>query len=156
MKTTEVQATSTALLDAFKPISGQSTDKDLTRLRRVALSALMPIPYDREKGKHSLLGLLLNDDEYCARHKGVEFPSDAVTRPLIYDDTIKANATTGVWAQAEAIHQAKFDNWKFFDCAQREVRNFIAHSVEDTWIRELRDSRTGYVLIPPRDIMDNL
>ena len=74
MKTTEVQAEFAALLDAFEPINGQPTDKDLTCLRRVALSALVPIPYDREKGKHSLLGLLLNDDEYSARHGDVEFP----------------------------------------------------------------------------------
>ena len=67
MKTTEVQAAFAALLDTFEPISGQPTDEDLTRLRRVALSALVPIPYDREKGKHSLMGLLLNDDEYNAR-----------------------------------------------------------------------------------------
>ena len=77
MKTTEVQAEFAALLDAFEPISGQPTDKDLTRLRQVALSALVPIPYDREKGKHSLLGLLLNNDKYRARHQDVDFPSDA-------------------------------------------------------------------------------
>ena len=59
-------------------------------------------------------------------------------------------------AQAEAIHQAKLEDWKFFDCAQREVRNFIVHCVDDTWIRELRDSITGYALVPPRDIMDHL
>ena len=92
----------------------------------------MPIPFDREKGKHSLLGLLLNDDEYCARHEDVEFPSSYVTRPPIYDDTIEDDATAGVRAQAEAIHQAKLEDWKSFDCAQRAVRNFIVHCVEDT------------------------
>ena len=125
MKTTEVQAEFAALQDAFEPISGQPTDEDLTRLRQVALGALVPIPYDREKGNHSLLGLLLNDDEYRARHKDIEFPSDAATRPLIYDDTIQADATAGLWAQAEAIHHTKLEDWKFFDCTQREVRNFI-------------------------------
>ena len=62
----------------------------------------------------------------------------------------------GVRAQAEAIHQAKLEDWKFFDCAQREVRNFIVHCVDDTWICELRDAITGYALVPPRDIMDHL
>ena len=75
MKTTEVQAEFSALLDAFEPINGQPTDKDLTRLRRVALSARVPIPYDREKCKHLLLGLLLTDDEYKARHGIVDFLS---------------------------------------------------------------------------------
>ena len=112
MKTTKVQAEFAALLDAFKPISGQPTDEDLTRLRRVALSALVPIPYDREKGKHSLLGLLLTDNEYKARHGKVKFPVEAAKRPAIYDETIAVDATAGVRAQAEAIHQAKLEDWK--------------------------------------------
>ena len=82
----------------------------MTRLRQVALSALVPIPYDREKGKHSLLGLLLNDGENRARHGDVEFPVDAAKRPAIYDEKINADATAGVRAQAEAIHQAKLED----------------------------------------------
>ena len=108
----------------------------------------MPIPYDREKGKHSLLGLLLTDDEYNARY-GTAFPVKASNRPAIYDDDIAADATAGVRAKAEAIHQAKLEDWKFFDCAQREVRNFIVHCVDDTWICELRDAITGYANVPP-------
>ena len=104
MKTTEVQAEFAALQDAFEPINGQPTDEDLTRLRQVALSALMPIPYNREKGKHSILGLLLTDDKYRARHGKVKFPVEAAERPAIYDDTIAVDATAGVRAQAEAIH----------------------------------------------------
>ena len=139
MKTTEVQAAFAALLDAFEPISGQPTDEDLTRLRRVALSALVPIPYDREKGKHSLLGLLLTDDEYHARY-GTAFPVEASNRPVIYDKSIAETATAGVRAKAEAIHQAKLEDWKFFNCAQREVQNFIIHC---------RDAITGYAHVPP-------
>ena len=131
MKTTEVQAAFAALLDAFEPMSGQPTDKDLTRLRRVALSALVPIPYNREKGKHSLLRLLLADDKYDTRY-GIVFPEKASERPAIYDETIADDAALGLRAKAEAIHQAKLEDWKFFDCAQREVRNFIVHCVDDT------------------------
>ena len=36
------------------------------------------------------------------------------------------------------------------------MRNFIVHYVDDTWIRELRDSITGYALVPLCDIMDHL
>ena len=110
MKTTEVQAVFAALLDAFEPINGQPTDKDLTCIRRVALSALVPIPYDREKGKHSLLGLLLTDDKYKSRHGKVKFPVKAAKRPAIYDKTIAVDATAGVRAQAETIHQAKLED----------------------------------------------
>ena len=116
----------------------------------------MPIPYDREKGKHLLLGLLLTDDEYKARHGTVEFPVEAAKRPAIYDEDIAVDATAGVRAKAEAIHQAKLEGWKFFDCAQREVRNFIVHCVDDTWIRKLQDAITGYAHVPPREIMVHL
>ena len=95
MKNTKVQAAFAALLDVFEPISGQPTDEDLTRLRRVALSTLVPIPYDREKGKHSLLGLLLTDDEYNARY-GTAFPVEASNQPAIYDKGIAETATAGV------------------------------------------------------------
>ena len=36
------------------------------------------------------------------------------------------------------------------------MQKFIISCVEDTWIRELRDSITGYALVPPCDIMDHL
>ena len=82
----------------------------MTRLRRVTLSTLVPIPYDREKGKHLLLGLLLNNDEYSASHGNVEFPVDAAEHPAIYDKKIDADATADVRAQAKAIHQAKLED----------------------------------------------
>ena len=64
MKPTEIQASFAALLDTFDPITGQPTDGDLTRLNLACLSALVPIPFDREKGKHNLMGLLLADADY--------------------------------------------------------------------------------------------
>ena len=103
MQTTKVQAVFAALLDAFEPISGQPTDKDLTRLRQVALSAIVPIPFDREEGKHSLLGLLLSNDEYRLRHKDIAFPSYA-KRPGIYNKTIGDDTKADMCAQTEAIH----------------------------------------------------
>ena len=122
MKTTEIQATFVALLDTFEPITGQPTDEDLTRLKFACLSALVPIPFDRELGEHNLMGLLLSDDEYKIRNtNGVIFPS--YDRPAIYDKTIATDASFGVRAKAEAIHKAKIEDWKTYDCARREVRN---------------------------------
>ena len=155
MKTTEIQATFVALLDAFEPITGQPTEEDLTRLKFACLSALVPIPFDRELGEHNLMGLLLSDDEYKVRNtNGVIFPS--YNRPAIYDKDIATDATFGVRAKAEAIHKAKIEDWKTYDCARREVRNFIIATVEDTWIRELQDPITGYSNQAPRAILDHL
>jgi hypothetical protein len=57
MKTTEIQASFVALLDNFEPITGQPTDEDLTSLNLACLSAIVPIPFDRELGQHNLMGL---------------------------------------------------------------------------------------------------
>ena len=74
MKTTEVQATFTALVDTFEPIVGQPTDEDLTRLNLANLSQIVPIPFDRQLGIHNLMGILLADDEYKKR-QGTVFPA---------------------------------------------------------------------------------
>ena len=66
MKTTKIYATFTALLDTFEPIRGQPTDKDLTRLQNKSMGVLVPISFDRELGKHSLMGLMLEGAEYKA------------------------------------------------------------------------------------------
>ena len=155
MKTTEIQASFVALLDNFEPITGQPTDEDLTRLNLACLSAIVPIPFDRELGQHNLMGLLLSDADYTQRNsKGVVFPT--YNRPPIYDTTIAKDASFGDRAQKEAIHKARIEDWKTFDCAQREVRNFIISAVEDTWIRELQDPITGYSHQAPRGILEHL
>ena len=155
MKTTEIQATFAALLESFEPIIGQPTDADLTRLEFSTLSVLAPISFDEELGIHNLMGLLLSRTDYSTRHNNEDFP-DYSQRPPIYDDNIDADATAGVRAKAEAQHQAKLNDWRVYDCAQRELRAFIVASIEDTWIRELRDPITGYGQIQPKDIMTHL
>ena len=155
MKTTEIQASFVALLDTFKPITGQPTDKDLTCINLACLSAIVPIPFDRELGQHNLMGLLLSDADYKQHNpKGVVFP--AYIRPANYDKTIAADASFGDCAQKEAVHKARIEDWKTFDCAQREVRNFIISAVEDTWIRKLQDPITGYSHQAPRGILEHL
>ena len=155
MKTSETQAAFAALLDTFEPISGQPTDNDLTRLRIKSLSVLVPIPFDRQLGKHSLMGLILSNAKCEARHDGLTFPSYK-KRPAIYDTTIADDTKAGVRAKAKAVHQAKLEDWKFFDCAQRELRTFILSCVDDTWIHELKDPITGYDHVPPHGIMEHI
>ena len=89
METTEIQASFAALLDTFDPITGQPTDEDLTSLNLACLSALVPIPFDREKGKHNLMCLLLADADYEQR---TELISPPYLRPVIYDETIPTEA----------------------------------------------------------------
>ena len=155
MKTTEIQATFAALLETFEPIIGQPTNEDLTPLEFSTLSKLIPISFDEELGIHNLMGLLLSRTDYSTCHNGKDFPEYNKCLP-IYGNNIKADAVDGVCAKAEAQHQAKLNDWRVFDCVQRELRAFIVASVEDTWIRELCDPITGYGQVKPKDIMTHL
>ena len=75
MKTSEIQAVFATLLDTFEPISGQPTYTDLTRLRLESLSVLVPIPFGWQLDKHSLMGFILSNAKYEARHEGLRFSS---------------------------------------------------------------------------------
>ena len=155
MKTTEIQASFATLLETFEPIIGQPTDKDLTRLEFSALGVLAPISFDEELGRHNLMSLLLSNSDYKSRHNGLTFPNYK-TCPAIYNNNIAADASAGVRPKAEANHQAKLNDWRIFNCARQELRAFIIASVEDTWIRKLRDSVTGYSQIKPKDMLTHL
>ena len=76
MKSAETQAAFAALLDTFKPIVGQPTDEDLTRLKSSILQQVVPIPFDLELGEHNLMGLVLTDAEYTEILRGeATFPA---------------------------------------------------------------------------------
>ena len=109
MKTTEIQAAFAALLDTYKPSSGQPTDKDLIYLQNDSLGVLVPISFDRELGNHNLMGLMLEDAEYKVSHEGLIFPNYN-KRPVIYDNSIDDAALVGVCDKAKAKHQAKLDD----------------------------------------------
>ena len=64
MKSTKIQAAFAALMDTFKPITGQPTDDDLTCLKSSILQQVVPIPFDLELGEHNLMGLVLPDAEH--------------------------------------------------------------------------------------------
>ena len=62
MNPEEVQLLFAARIDVFDPISGQTTNADLTRLYEELATILLRLPYDVEKGVHNLMGLFI--DEY--------------------------------------------------------------------------------------------
>ena len=114
MKTTKTQASFAVFLDTFDPITGQPTDKDLNCLNLASLSVLVPIPFDRELGKHNLMGLLLSDGDYEQRMNLI-FPPYLC--PAIYDETIPKDSVLGDRAHTKVIHKAKIEDWKTFHCA---------------------------------------
>ena len=153
MKPAKIQAAfAAALLDTFQPITDQPTDEDMTRLKSIILQQVVPIPYDGELGKHNLMGLVLPDANYKARHNGKSFPAYQ-NRPGAYTRLASA-AIVGERVEKEATH--KVEDWKIFDCAQRKVRAFIIASVEDTWICEHHNPITVYIYVAPRTLLNRL
>ncbi len=86
--------------DAFPPIEGKPTDNGLLSIWEMLLPILMEVPYDQLGGVHSLTSLITEDVRYAAEHGGNSFKRPV--RLLLYDTSIKDDATTVVRVCAEA------------------------------------------------------
>lgn len=140
-------------LKDFECIVGQPTDKDLTCLRECLFCLLLAIPYNEEQGTHNLIGLIADEADY-ARKYGARF-----LHPFklpIYDTTISDDAKAVTQARMEAEHRVKRADYKTYTMAERETKDFILAVVEDTWVRELKDSSTFYSLVTARELLKHL
>ena len=116
-------------LDQFKPIAGQPSDYDLTRIREVVAPLLLQILYDKTGAVHNLIGLIRPEAAYVARY-GAAFPEPAIVgayNPSIEDDTM-----AGVCARTEAAHKAKRTDRAMYETAQRETAQFVLAVVNNT------------------------
>ena len=140
-------------LDNFEPIFGQPSDSDLTRLREAIPPLLLQIPYNKTGAVHNLIGLIQPEAAYVARY-GEAFPEP--TRVGAYDKTIDDDATAVVRARTEAAHKAKRADCATYKTARRETTQFFLAVVADTWVRELRDTKTIYTEVSPKDLLSHL
>ncbi len=51
-------------IEGFEPIVGQLGNVDLQFLQEIIFGLFLQIPYDKEEGKHNLVGLLMKADKY--------------------------------------------------------------------------------------------
>ena len=114
---------------------------------------ILPIAYDGEKGIHNLVGLIMDEDAYRARH-GANFPMPSC--PAIYDVDIPIDASNAVRVRREAAHTVKKEDYIIFASAEHKPSNFIFAVVEDTSVRELRDPNLFYTAVTPRDLLKHL
>ena len=135
-------------LDNFKPIDGQPSDSNLTRLREAVAPLLLHIPYDKTGAVHNLIGLIRPEAAYVARY-GEAFPKP--TRFGAYGNNIYNNATAIVHALSEAAHKAKRADRATYETARRETTQFVLAVVADTWVRYLQDSNSLYTEVSPRN-----
>ena len=132
-------------------IEGPPSLIDLRRIHETLFPLLLDIPYDEEKGVHSLVGIILPAAEYQKDYNGKLFTRPS--KPAAYDESIDDKATNKVVRQKEAIWKAKIADYQLYAVAKREARHFLLDVVEDTWVRELRELRTYYTKVTALQIL---
>ena len=140
-------------LDNFKPIDGQPSDSDLTRLQEAVAPLLLQIPYDETGAVHNLIGLIRPEAAYVARY-GEAFPKP--TRVSSYNKNINNDATAVVRVCSKAAHKSKHSDLATYETARRETTQSVLAVVFDTWVRELRDSNSLYTNVSPKYIVFHL
>ena len=128
MKPEDVSILFTDLGSNFEPIIGQPSDSDIVKMRENISEVLYQIPYDDENDVHNLVGLIQDKESYAVEYKA---PFPTPNKLGIYDPTIVETTKDAVWAQKEAIHKAKRQDYAFFEAAERGTRNFIMTIMSD-------------------------
>ena len=129
----------------FEPISFQSLDADLTRLREVLTKILLAIPNDEENGTPTA--------KYTTKY-GLAFVRP--TKPAIYKKTIAEDAKSNVRIRAEEENKAKMANFKVLAAEYFGSQKIILTVVEDMWIHELKDNNTFYAGVTSHQLITHL
>ena len=97
----DLHTLSEAQREAFEIVDGQPTDADLHRIIEEPAKLLYLIQIDKERGKHNLVGLIMDKANYTKRF-GATFPCP--NGLAIYDESIADGVTSVICAKAEATH----------------------------------------------------
>ena len=108
MKSDEIQSLFATTLETYAADKGQPSDLDLSTLQETMTALLLPIAYDGEKVTHNLVGLIMDENAYRARH-GANFPTPSC--PAIYDVNIPIDASNNVRVRHEAAHTSKKEDY---------------------------------------------
>ena len=131
-------------LEQFKPISGQPSESDLTRIRESATPLILQILYDETGAVHNLIGFIWPEAAYVALY-GAAFPKPA--RVGACDPSVDHDATDVVRALTDRAT---------YETAQRETVQFVLAVVADTWLHKLLDTETIYTKVAPKDLLFHL
>ena len=113
--------------DAFPPLKGKPTDNNLLSIQETLLPILMEIPHNQLGGVHSLMSIVTDGVRYAAEHGGNVFKLPVCL--LLYDSSIKDNATTVIRVCVEAAHKAHLNNYASFKVAERGAAKFLCEVV---------------------------
>ena len=139
--------------EAFKIVDRQPTDADLHRVVEELAKSIYPIQFDKEGGKHNLIGLIMDKYKYTKRF-GAPFPRPK--RLAIYDESI-ADGTTGViHAKTKAIYRTRITDWDAFKAAERQAQSFLIGVFDEAWYYELCEPVTFYTWVTTRQMIEHL
>ena len=153
MKSDEIQLLFATKLETYAPVEGKTLEPDLSALQETPTALLLTIAYNGEKSIHNLVGLIMDEDAYRARH-GTNFPTPS--RPAIYNFDIPIDTSNAVRVCREAAHTANQEDYRLFYAAERESSKFTLAVAKDTWVRKLRDPDIFYTALKPRDLQKQL
>ena len=97
--------------EAFEIVDGQPTDADLYHIVEELYKLLYTIQFNKEGGKHNLIGLIMDKADYTDRF-GALF--QCLNRLAIYNGLITDSATGVIFAKAKSIHRARITDWDTF------------------------------------------
>ena len=136
----------------FEPIAGQPSDSDLIIIWEVVAPLLLQIRYDETGAVHNLTGLIRTEAAYITLY-GAALPEPA--RVGAYDPYIDNDDTAVVRAHTEAVYKAKRSDRNTYKTAKRETAQFILSVVDDTWVRELRNTKNLYTDVAPKALISH-
>ena len=112
------------------------------KMVRVMFDILIDVPYDEQGGQHNLVGIILEDVAYNKLY-GINFVIP--TRPkAVEEESKEEDAVTVGSRRKELVHAARKADFKLYEAAVRNARNFIIKVVGEEWIAELKDSDIGF------------
>ena len=140
--------------EVLEILDGKPTYADLHFILEQLAKLLYHIQFDKEGGKHNLIGLIIDKSNYTKRFGA---PFSGPNRPAIYDEFIADGATGVIRAKtAEAIHRARITEWDAFEAVDREARSFIVDAFEEAWYSELCNAVSFYKRVTTRWMLERL
>ena len=73
-----------------------------------------------------------------------------------YDASINDDTTSVVLARTEAAHKAKRTDRATYETARKETAQFVLTSVDETWVRDLCDTKTLYTNVTTKVLLSHL
>jgi hypothetical protein len=134
-------------------IHGQSTDHNITALKKNLVAIAASIPSGLGGGNHGHAGIIVEATKYLAI-AGVAF-TDPI-RPGIYPTGLPTTAAAGTRARAEAEHKESLAEYEIFKGVKQDLKDIILEAVEHDYLLEIEDDTLGFLNQTLKQMIDHL